>query len=100
VTATLVQPDRKVGLHDIGRRLDNLPLDRPPQVVIAIGLGLFFEVYEIFLSSSIATALKTEYGLGGHRSAGADGFVIPRNVQSAQRHSAGSPIASDAGRHS
>jgi putative MFS transporter len=34
-------------------------------VVIAIGLGLFFEVYEIFLSSTIATALKAEYGLGG-----------------------------------
>ena len=34
-------------------------------MVIAIGLGLFFEVYEIFLSSTIATALKTQYGLGG-----------------------------------
>jgi len=66
VTATLVQPDRKVGLHDIGRRLDNLPVGPVHRkVVIAIGLGLFFEVYEIFLSSSIATALKTEYGLGG-----------------------------------
>ena len=66
MTATLVQPDRKVGLHDIGRRLDNLPVGPVHRkVVIAIGLGLFFEVYEIFLSSSIATALKTEYGLGG-----------------------------------
>ena len=35
------------------------------KVVVAIGLGLFFEVYEIFLSSTIATALKTQYGLGG-----------------------------------
>ena len=34
-------------------------------MVIAVGLGLFFEVYEIFLSSTIATALKTQYGLGG-----------------------------------
>jgi MFS transporter, putative metabolite:H+ symporter len=66
VTATLVQPDRKVGLHDIGRRLDRLPVGRVHRkVVVAIGLGLFFEVYEIFLSSTIATALKTEYGLGG-----------------------------------
>ena len=66
MTATLVQPDRKVGLQDIGRRLDNLavgPVHR--KVVVAIGLGLFFEVYEIFLSSTIATALKTQYGLGG-----------------------------------
>jgi hypothetical protein len=35
------------------------------KVVVAIGLGLFFEVYEIFLSCTIATALKTQYGLGG-----------------------------------
>ena len=66
MTATLVQPDRKVGLHDIGRRLDRLPVGRiHRKIVVAIGLGLFFEVYEIFLSGTIATALKTEYGVGG-----------------------------------
>ena len=66
MTTALVQPDRKVGLHDIGRRLDRLPVGRVHRkIVVAIGLGLFFEVYEIFLSSTIATALKTEYGLGG-----------------------------------
>ena len=66
MTAALVQPDRKVGLHDIGRRLDRLPVGRiHRKIVVAIGLGLFFEVYEIFLSSTIATALKTEYGFGG-----------------------------------
>jgi MFS transporter, putative metabolite:H+ symporter len=66
MTATLAQPDRKVGLSDIGRRLDNLPVGRVHRkVVVAIGLGLFFEVYEIFLSSTIATALKTQYGFGG-----------------------------------
>jgi putative MFS transporter len=66
VTATLVQPGRKVGLHDIGRRLDRLPVGRiHRKIVVAIGLGLFFEVYEIFLSGTIATALKTEYGVGG-----------------------------------
>jgi len=66
MTATLAQPDRKVGLCDIGRRLDNLPVGRVHRkVVVAIGLGLFFEVYEIFLSSTIATALKTQYGFGG-----------------------------------
>jgi MFS transporter, putative metabolite:H+ symporter len=65
VTATLAQPDHKVGLRDIGRRLDRLPVGPAHRkVVIAIGLGLFFEVYEIFLSSTIAGALKTEYGLG------------------------------------
>jgi putative MFS transporter len=51
---------------DIGRRLDVLPVGSVHRkIVVAIGFGLFFEVYEIFLSSSIATALKTEYGLGG-----------------------------------
>ncbi|WP_207760613.1 MFS transporter [Mycolicibacterium sphagni] len=47
-------------------RLDNLPVGpMHRRVVIAVGLGLFFEVYEIFLSSTISTALKTQYGLGG-----------------------------------
>jgi MFS transporter, putative metabolite:H+ symporter len=51
---------------DIGSQLDALPVGSVHRkVVVAIGLGLFFEVYEIFLSSSIATALKTEYHLGG-----------------------------------
>lgn len=51
---------------DIAGQLDRLPVGRVHRkVVVAIGLGLFFEVYEIFLSSSIATALKTEYHLGG-----------------------------------
>jgi MFS family permease len=51
---------------DISGQLDALPVTRAHRkVVVAIGLGLFFEVYEIFLSSSIATALKTEYHLGG-----------------------------------
>jgi len=35
------------------------------RVVVAVGLGLFFEIYEIFLSSTISTTLKTQYDLGG-----------------------------------
>ena len=59
-------PERQAILTDIGRRLDHLPIGpMHRKVVVAIGLGLFFEVYEIFLSSTIATALKTQYGLGG-----------------------------------
>ena len=51
---------------DIGSRLDALPVGPVHRkIVVAIGLGLFFEVYEIFLSSSIATALKTQFHLGG-----------------------------------
>lgn len=63
---TTFRADRPAQLTDIGRRLDNLPIGPVHRkVVVAIGLGLFFEVYEIFLSSTIATALKTQYGLGG-----------------------------------
>ncbi len=55
-----LQTDREVGLRDIGCRLDHLPVGHVHRrVVIAVGLGLFFEVYEIFLSGTIATALKT-----------------------------------------
>jgi MFS transporter, putative metabolite:H+ symporter len=58
--------ERQELLTDIGRRLDHLPIGPMHlKVVVAIGLGLFSEVYEIFLSSAIATALKTQYGLGG-----------------------------------
>src|SRR6478736_3820569 len=64
--ATAPPADRQELLTDIGRRLDHLPIGPMHlKVVVAIGLGLFFEVYEIFLSSTIATALKTQYGLGG-----------------------------------
>src|SRR6476620_11963655 len=64
--ATPSPADRQELLTDIGRRLDHLPIGPMHlKVVVAIGLGLFFEVYEIFLSSTIATALQKEYGLGG-----------------------------------
>jgi MFS family permease len=63
---TMTDVGRAPGRFDIGSRLDVLPVGRVHRkIVLAIGLGLFFEVYEIFLSSTIATALKTEYGLGG-----------------------------------
>ena len=64
--ATPSPAERQELLTDIGRRLDHLPIGPMHlKVVVAIGLGLFFEVYEIFLSSTIGTALKTQYGLGG-----------------------------------
>src|SRR6478736_9108561 len=64
--ATPSPAERQELLTDIGRRLDHLPIGPMHlKVVVAIGLGLFFEVYEIFLSSTIAAALKAQYGLGG-----------------------------------
>lgn len=63
---TTAQIDHPTTRIDVGRRLDSLPVGPVHRkVVIAIGLGLFFEVYEIFLSSAIGTALKTTYGLSG-----------------------------------
>lgn len=64
--STALQTGRPSYVDDISRRLDDLPVGPVHRrVVVAIGLGLFFEVYEIFLSSTIATALKTHYGFGG-----------------------------------
>jgi putative MFS transporter len=63
--ATVSQTNKAL-LTDIGQRLDHLavgPMHR--KVVVAIGLGLFFEMYEIFLSSTISTTLKAQYDLGG-----------------------------------
>jgi putative MFS transporter len=63
---TTVSSENQRLMADIGRRLDELPVGRTHRkVVVAIGLGLFFEIYEIFLSSTISTALKTQYALGG-----------------------------------
>ncbi|MFJ4207978.1 MFS transporter [Paenarthrobacter sp. NPDC089675] len=50
----------------IGARLDTLPVGRMHvKIIVAVGLGLFFEMYEIFLSSTMSVALKTEWGLQG-----------------------------------
>ncbi|OBG78214.1 MFS transporter [Mycobacterium sp. E1214] len=46
--------------------LDGLPVGPVHRkIVIAVGLGLFFEIYEIFLSSTVSTALRREFGVGG-----------------------------------
>jgi len=63
--ATLSTPNDSVVL-EIGNRLDAAPVGRTHyRVVLAVGLGLFFEMYEIFLSSTISATLKTQYSLGG-----------------------------------
>jgi putative MFS transporter len=63
---TTVSPNNKTLLADIGQQLDRLPIGAMHRkVVVAIGLGLFFEMYEIFLSSTISTTLKSQYDLNG-----------------------------------
>lgn len=50
----------------VGDVLDGLPVGPVHRkIVVAVGLGLFFEIYEIFLSSTISTALRHDFGVGG-----------------------------------
>lgn len=47
--------------------MDDMPVGSLHRfVVLAIGIGLFFDMYEIFLVSSISTALQSEFGLSRH----------------------------------
>lgn len=53
-------------VREVGQQLDSMTVNAVHRrIVCAIGLGLFFDIYEIFLSGAIGTALKSEYGLGG-----------------------------------
>ena len=52
---------RRVTLGDF---MDDLPVGALHQFVVwVIGIGLFFDMYEIFLVSTIGSALQNEYGL-------------------------------------
>ena len=63
---TTVSPNNQTLLADIGQQLDRLPIGAMHRkVVVAIGFGLFFEMYEVFLSSTISTTLKAQYDLNG-----------------------------------
>ena len=67
-------PAERQELTDIGRRLDHLPIGpMHRKVVVAIGLGLFFEVYEI--TGYIATFTRT-----GQRPAAAPSCCSLRNA--------------------
>jgi putative MFS transporter len=52
----------------LGGWMDSLPVGSLHRFVVAvIGIGLFFDMYEIFLVGSIGTALQGEYGIDRHR---------------------------------
>lgn len=54
-------PGRRVTLGDF---MDDLPVGALHRFVVwVIGVGLFFDMYEIFLVSTIGSALQHEYGL-------------------------------------
>jgi MFS family permease len=47
--------------------MDDMPVGALHRFAVwVIGIGLFFDMYEIFLVSSIGTALQNEYGLSRH----------------------------------
>ncbi|MCH6468970.1 MFS transporter [Sinomonas terrae] len=50
----------------ISYHLDRLPVGKVHwKVVVAVGLGLFFDMYEVFLSGSMSVALGKEFRLSG-----------------------------------
>lgn len=57
---------RAASVPSVAARMDRLPIT-PLHVkaTIVIGLGLFFDIYEIFLSGTLSTVLKGKFGLGG-----------------------------------
>ncbi|WP_370185030.1 MFS transporter [Rhodococcus wratislaviensis] len=63
---TMKNIETKVGTNTVAAQLDRMPIGRTHRmVVVAIGLGLFFELYEIFLSGTISVALQNEWGVEG-----------------------------------
>src|SRR5215471_447908 len=50
----------------VGQQLDRMPVGSVHRrVIIAIGCGLFFEMYEIFLSSTMSATLSHDFGVRG-----------------------------------
>jgi MFS transporter, putative metabolite:H+ symporter len=53
------------GTPTIAARLNRLPITRTHRVAVAVvGLGLFFDVYEIFLAGTLSAVLRQDFGLG------------------------------------
>ncbi|WP_244134325.1 MFS transporter [Burkholderia gladioli] len=51
----------------LGQAMDDMPVGKLHRFVVrVIGIGLFFDMFEIFLVSSIGVALQNEYGLDRH----------------------------------
>ncbi|RKR75060.1 MFS transporter [Frondihabitans australicus] len=62
-----VTPDTQTRLsNSVDAQLDRMPVGRVHRkVIVAIGLGLFFDIYEVFLSGSISTALGVQFKITG-----------------------------------
>jgi hypothetical protein len=53
------------GVHGtIAARIDRLPITRTHRrATVAVGLGLFFDIYEVLLTPVLSTVLKTQFTL-------------------------------------
>jgi MFS transporter, putative metabolite:H+ symporter len=50
----------------VGEQLDRMPVGAVHRkLIVAVGLGLFFEMYEIFLSSTMSATLEHDFGVRG-----------------------------------
>ncbi|PTM93940.1 putative MFS transporter [Streptomyces sp. VMFN-G11Ma] len=49
----------------VATRLDRLPITRMHlMAVLVVGLGIFFDLYEVFLAGTVSTALKDDFQVG------------------------------------
>lgn len=59
------QPVARTVTYSIAARLNRLPvLPIHRFAVFVVGIGLFFDLYEVFLAGTLATVLKDDFGLG------------------------------------
>lgn len=50
----------------VSARLDRLPITRRHRfALVAVGIGMFFDLYEVFLAGTLATVLSTDFGVTG-----------------------------------
>jgi putative MFS transporter len=59
-----LQRPQRDGPGEVGERIDRLPVTRTQRrATVAVGLGLFFEFYEVFLTGVLSSVLVGEFGL-------------------------------------
>ncbi|WP_193376491.1 MFS transporter [Mycobacterium sp. UM_CSW] len=59
-------PTMPASTTSAGQQLDQMPVGTVHRkAIVVVGLGLFFEMYEIFLASTMSTALRHDFGLRG-----------------------------------
>ncbi len=66
--STVQEPHRQSGpAATLGTLMDEMPVSALHRFVVwVVGIGLFFDMYEIFLVSSIGSALQNQFGIDRH----------------------------------